>query len=245
MAAYERFALILDSEEAPLGRAAVRLLELGIDVLYAPDVDEAALLARQEASRLGALLFPAGIGIARLEDLLERVCPQLAAGIRALVVVGPDPDPPLLDLLVSSGAQWRLPDPDVERELRYVTSAAMAIGHADERRKQVRIPTHLETTVFMGRHRKDVRVHDLSCGGAYLAAENPFLEGSSLTIDLALPEGRVVGRAEVVNANTVDRIARPDVPEGMGVAFQRLGGTSGDLLHDYVESWIAHFRLSS
>ncbi len=245
MAAYERFALILDSESAPLGRAAVRLIEMGIDVLYAADVDEAALLARQEAQRLGALLFPTGIEVARLEDLLERVCPQLSAGTRALVAVGPEASPERVELLVASGAQWRLPDPGVERELRYVTAAAMAIGHVDERRKQLRIPSQIETTVFMGRHRKDVLVYDLSRGGAYLAAENPFLEGSSLTIDIVLPAGRVVGRAEVRNANTADRLVRPDVPEGMGIAFQRLEGASEHLLRDYIEDWLDRFKLAS
>ena len=55
MSDYERFALILDSESAELGHAALRLLELGIDVLYANDLDEAELLARQESERLGAV----------------------------------------------------------------------------------------------------------------------------------------------------------------------------------------------
>jgi hypothetical protein len=41
---YERFALILDSASAEPGRAALRLLELGIDVVYANDLDEAELL---------------------------------------------------------------------------------------------------------------------------------------------------------------------------------------------------------
>lgn len=244
MGDYQRFALVLDSEEAQLGRAAMRLLELGIDVLYANDVDEAALLVRQESERLGALLVPAALGPARLGELLDRVCPQLAAGARALVPVGAAPDAEVAKMLLARGVEWQLWGPHDEREMRFVVGAAMATAHEQERRKHVRIPTRIETAVFMGRHRKDVVVHDLSKGGAYLAAENPFLAGSPLSIDISLPEGAVVGKAEVVNNRFSDGTGRADVPEGMGIEFRRIGSASEEALHGYVEGWIGRFRLA-
>ena len=240
---YERYALIVDSDRAELGPAAMRLLDLGIDVVYANDVDEAELLARQESARLGAVLLPFHLLPSRVDELLARVCSQLEAGASALVPVGPAPDPELVASLAARGVEWRLTEPYDERALRFVMTAAMATGHAGERRKSLRIPLDVETVVWMGRYRKEVRVHDISSGGAYFAARHPFLEGSQLTIDIPLPNGAVVGKATVVNAKTEDVPARADVPDGMGVSFTRLMAGSEERLRAFLEEWLARFRL--
>ena len=243
MSDYERFALILDSANAELASAALRLLELGIDVLYANDLDEAELLARQESERLGAVLIPMTFGLDRVESLLSRVCSKLAAGPRGLVLLGLEPESEFVEVLRSKGVMWRLWEPFEERELRFVMTAAMATEHGGERRKDIRIPTEISTTVFMGRHRKDVTVHDLSASGAYLAATHPFLEGSRLNFEIPLPGGLVAGKAEVANAKTADNAGRADVPEGMGVVFTQLAPGSGDTLQAYLQGWIQRFRL--
>jgi hypothetical protein len=95
----------------------------------------------------------------------------------------------------------------------------------------------------MGRHRKDVTVHDLSVTGAYLSATNPFLEGSRLSFEIPLRDGLVVGKAEVVNAKTADKPGRADVPEGMGIAFTQLTPGSREKLEAFVDGWIQRFRL--
>ncbi len=243
MSDYERFALILDSASTELGHAALRLLELGIDVLYANDLDEAELLARQESERLGAVLIPATFGLDRVEALLSRVCSRLAAGARGLVLVGLEPEPEFVELLRAKGVTWRLWEPFEERELRFVMTAAMATEHGGERRKAPRIPTEIATAVFMGRHRKDVTVHDLSATGAYLAAANPFLKGSLLSFEIPLPDGLVVGKAEVTNAKTADQPRRADVPDGMGIAFTQLTPGSRETLEAFIDGWIQRFRL--
>lgn len=243
MAEYERFALIFDTEEAGLGSAAVRLIELGIDVMYANDLDEAALLAAQESQRLGAVVIPSSVDPTCGEALLSRVCSQIDAGPRALVLAGrPAPDH-FARSLRSRGVTWCLREPYQLRELRFVMTAAMATGHARERRQHARIPTDMTTTVFMGRHRKEVKVHDLSMGGAYFASPHPFLEGSALSIDLPLPEGSVLGKAVVVNAKTADKSGRPDVPDGMGVAFTDLPPPGPARLARYIDAWVGRFRL--
>ena len=243
MSDYERFALILDSASAELARAALRLIEIGIDVLYANDLDEAELLARQESERLGAVLIPATFGLDRVEALLCRVCSRLAAGPRGLVPLGLEPEPEFVEVLRAKGVTWRLWEPFEERELRFVMTAAMATDHGGERRKDARIPTEIATTVFMGRHRKDVTVHDLSATGAYLAATNPFLEGSRLSFEIPLPDGLVAGKAEVANAKTADQPGRADVPEGMGIAFTQLTPGSREKLEAFIHGWIQRFRL--
>jgi hypothetical protein len=243
MPGYERFALILDARSGELGRAAVRLLELGIDVLYANDVDEAALLARQESGRLGAVLVPTSFEPARVAALLGRVCSQLAAGASALVAVGLEPPEPLARALCAGGAGWLLAEPYDERELRFVVSAAMAVGDERDRRKGLRVPTCVATALFMGRYRKDATLHDLSVGGAWFSAPDPFEPGSAVNVDIELPEGRVTGKARVVNARSEPQPGRADLPVGMGVAFTQLTPRSPEVLQAHVEARIRRFRL--
>jgi hypothetical protein len=240
---YERFALVLDSDDSDLGRAAMRLLELGVDVLYANDFDEAVLQANEEATRLGAVLAPTTLGEDALLGAVDRICPRLGAGPAALVPVGPEPPPGLVRALVLRGVVWNLWDPYDERELRFVVTAAMAAAHGGERRKHPRIPTRIPTVIFMGRHRKDAVVHDLSAAGAYLACEHPFLEGSRVSVEIALPEGPVAGYGVVRNAVTADRPGRADVPEGMGVEFTQLTARSEQILHGTIRDWIGRFHL--
>ena len=101
----------------------------------------------------------------------------------------------------------------------------------------------MQTTVFMGRHRKDVTIHDLSLGGAYFATPYPFLEGSQLTVELPLPGGSVMGKAEVVNAKTADKPGRADVPEGMGVAFRDFAPDAAAAVRRFIDDWIGRFRI--
>jgi hypothetical protein len=189
------------------------------------------------------VLIPTTLGLDPVDALLARVCCHLAAGARGLVLVGREPDPEIVEKLRARGVEWRVWEPFEERELRFVMTAAMSTEHGDDPRKAVRIPTEIATAVFMGRHRKDVTVHDLSASGAYLAAPHPFLEGSRLSLEIPLPNGSVVGKAEVVNAKTADRPGRPDVPDGMGVVFTQLAPGAADLLRAFIRDWVQRFRL--
>jgi hypothetical protein len=243
MREYERFALIIDSEASALGSIAVRLLNLGVDLLYAADLDEAMLLAAQESQRLGAVLIPSSFEVDLVEELISRICSKLAAGPRALVVAGREREPGFVERLREHGVEWAVCEPYTDRELRFVMTAAMSTRHTGERRKHHRIPTNIETTVFMGRHRKQVVVHDLSVTGAYFATPHPFLEDSRISLEIPLPHGSVLGNGLVANAKTADKPGRPDVPEGMGVSFNSLSPESCERLQEFIEGWIDRFRL--
>jgi len=245
LSGYERFALVLDSASETLGRAAVELLELGIDVLYANDVSEAALLAHQESERLGAVLLAASCGRDGVDRVLSQVCAKIPAGPSVLVVAGADITPEFVEHLRDCRVGWLLAEPYAMRELRFVVAAAMSTGYGGERRKHLRIPTDMATAVFMGRHRKDVTVHDLSVSGAYFATQFPFLEGSQLSVEIPLPGGAVMGKAVVVNAKTADKPGRPDVPDGMGVSFTELAPEAEAALREHVDAWIARFRVGA
>jgi hypothetical protein len=240
---YERFALIIDPQAAALGDVAVRLLGLGIDLLYAADLNEATLLATQESQRLGAVLIPSSFDVDLVEELISRICSKLAEGSRALIIAGPEREPEFVERLREHGVQWAVCEPYDDRDLRFVMTAAMSTGHTGERRKHLRIPMNIETAVFMGRHRKQVVVHDLSVTGAYFATPYPLLEGSRISLEIPLPNGPVLGNGLVANSKSADRPGRPDVPEGMGVSFTNLSPGSSERLQAFIEGWIERFRL--
>ena len=64
-------ALIVDDDENTLGEIALRLLRLRIDVFYAKGSVEGWLLAKQEAGRIRALLFPATVDIDEIKPIVE------------------------------------------------------------------------------------------------------------------------------------------------------------------------------
>ena len=243
MPKYERFTLLLDSQETEFGGLAIRLLELGIDTMYANDLDEAALLSRQEVGRLGGVLTSSEGPLSQIENIVNRVCAGLDAGASSLVLVGPEMSEEKAGSLRKLGISWRLSEPYEERDLRFVLSLAMSKEYADERRKSLRIPTEIPTTVFMGRHRQDVTVRDLSLSGVYCASPHPFLPASQLSIEIPLPDGTFIAKGEVRNAKTADVTGRADVPDGMGVAFTHINEKSTNLLQGFVHSWIKRFTL--
>ena len=142
--AYTRYALILDHADGHLGGVAMRLLDVGIDVLYANDVDEASLLARQEAETLGAVLAPAASSLTSIDRVLQQICSHLEAGPQALVLIGGDPGERTRSELRSRGVRWGLWDMENDRGLRFVMTAAMSTGHEADPRKDVRVPTDLD-----------------------------------------------------------------------------------------------------
>jgi hypothetical protein len=238
---YERYALILDTERGSLGRIAMQLVEMGVDALYANDLDEADLLARQEASKLGTIVIPADTPPDRVERVLKRICSQLRTGAESLVMCGDEPAPAIRNELRSRGAKWSLWTPYTDRELRFVMASALATGHRADPRDGLRIPTEIEAVACMGRHRKDVVVHNLSSGGAYLATRQPFLLDSLVSIDIPLPGFDLLAKARVVSTKAPEVEDRPDVPPGMGVQFETMDFEAERKVIGFIADWVTRF----
>jgi len=240
---YERFALIYDSEAGQLGRAALSLLEVGIDVLYAADPDEAQLLAAQERERLGALLVPSSLEPASLSSLLGRVCPFLGGGVETLVPVGLEPSPAVSRTLRRSGVRWCLWEPFETAELRFVTAAALMSGNPAERRKKLRVPAQLLAGVVQGDVRRQAVVCDLSNRGAYLGIEPAFEPQTEVTMELQSGPEPLVVTARVAHTHPSDRPPRTDLPGGMGVEFSAVGSDAQTSVSHLLDGLTRPFRL--
>lgn len=240
---YERFALIVDSEAGQLGRAALTMLDAGIDVLYAADPDEAQLLAAQESDRLGALMVPSTADPQLLATLLARVCPYLGGGVETLVPVGLEPSTDVTATLRRAGVRWCLWEPFEDQDLRFVATAALMSGNPSERRKTLRVPAQLLAGVTQGDVARKAVVCDLSNRGAYLGVEPTFEPDSEVAVQLQVGSTPLSLRARVAHAHSSERPPRADLPGGIGLEFQELGGDDAAAVSQLLDDLTLPFRL--
>ena len=236
-------ALIIDDDDNPLGEVTLRLLRLGIDVLYSKGSDEAWLLAQQEAERISTLLFPPSVPVGAIQSILDCLRSNAIDVPRNLVVIGARPDEEQRARLRECGVRWALWEPYDESALRSVVSSAMSAKHEVETREEPRLPTTLLGRVFMGTHRKDVIVYTLSGQGAFLETPSPFLTGSKIALEMALPQQTVMAKAEVIYAKSAQEGGPPGQPNGMGVAFTKMDPGSRERLEAFLEDQDNRFAV--
>lgn len=240
--AYERYLLVLDDEGERLGDVSVRLVRLGVDALYTKDPDEAFLVASEQARRIGAILVPAATPIETLRERIAAVGARAGIGARSVAAVGPPPDEEGRAALRELGLRWALWEPFDDAALRFVSTTALAEEHDTDGRMELRVPTAIKATVYKGTQRKDVRVHNLSVGGAYLATGAPWQEGTQVSLEIDLPDVPLAGRATVAHTHDDDS-APPHLAAGMGVCFNNLDLDGQATLRQLVQSVLARFEL--
>ncbi len=240
---YQRYAVAADDASQELGELALRLLELGVDVLYAPALDEAALLTRQEARRVGAVLLPASV----LGSDASRL-PQLfgVPAARLVPVASLEQD---LAPWGACGARLGLRRPCPDSDLRFAVQAALAFDDHGEFRLDLRAP--IEAVVELvemrpgGPKRHAAMLLDVSAGGAYLATAEPLAAGTRAEMMLPAPLGG--GRVEIesVFAYRPGPGSRGNRPAGMGVMFTQPDLSLRSACRSYVRSQIARFEIAA
>jgi hypothetical protein len=228
-------ALIVDDDQNTLGDIALRLLRLRIDLFYAKESGEAWLLAQQEADRIRTILFPPSVGIGEITPILECLESRNPELPHALVVMGQRPDDAVRESLRAGGVERALWEPFDESALRSVVSDSMVPPNVSEPRRDARLPTTLLGRAFIGAKRKDAIVSTLSMGGAFLEIPSPFPEGSRISLEIALPDGSVNVRAQVVNARYPSSNTSSSAPCGMGVEFLNLGGVDEERVRAFLK----------
>jgi hypothetical protein len=239
---YQRYAIAADDPGQALGPLALRLRELGVDVLYAPALDEAALLTRQESRRVGAVLLPAS-ALGADATKLPRLFGLPAA--RLLPVAGAVDD---LSAWARSGARLAIRQPCGDADLRFAVQVALAYEDQGEFRVDLRAPIDAEAELFEVRPGGDrcakVRLVDISAGGAYLALDEPMEAGHRA--ELALPAELSGARVEIECVFPWRRGAdtRGTRPSGMGVMFTQPDLSLRSACRAYVRKQIARFELA-
>lgn len=236
-------ALIVDDDQNSLGEVALRLLRLRIDVFYAKDSAEAWLLARQEADRIRALLFPPTVGVEQIAPIVECLRSRAPEVPRTLMVIGQRPDEAARERLREGGVEWALWEPYDESALRSVVSSSMVPRYETESRKEARLPTTLLGRAFVGTRRRDAVVSMLSLGGAFLETPSPFPEESRVTLEIPLPDGSLLVKARVIHARYPSSEAPPSDPCGMGVEFVNLASEDEERVRCFLKEIEERFSV--
>jgi len=236
---YRRLALILDDETGQIGELALQLARLGVDALYANDLEESVLLAREEADDVGTVIVPSNRAVEWLPPILKR----LALPPAAVVPVGERPEDDVVESLRSQGVRWVLWTPDDSRALRFVVKAAMSETDFTETRVGLRVPSELEASVQRGPLDRPCVIRDLSEGGALVALDPLVPEGGRITLRFEVGDRSLSLRAKVAWSTEYTE-PQPHEPEPvMGIRFDHVDTEAQGALLRFLAGELQRFRL--
>jgi hypothetical protein len=235
--------LVLDSEKCALGEAALQLVRTGVHTLYANDLDEASLLARQERGRVRGALMSATATPAQVDEVLETIAPHTRLQAASLVLVGPAPADETVAALRERGVNWCLREPYDAAELRFLATLSIWEGSDADLRIEPRVPTALRGSVTASGKTRPVRVADLTTGGAFLELDNPPTPGRNLGLTIELPDQEIQIIAYVRWARAVAIAGPPERPAGAGVEFKPPRQAEAAALRAQMAVGLARYRL--
>lgn len=212
---YRRRALIFDDEAGQIGELALRLVRLGIDALYANDVEETVLLAHQEQGAVGAVVIPA----VRADDWIPLILKRLKLPPGAIVPAGPRPVEKRLESLRAQGLRWALWNTEDDSAVRFVVSAAMSETDDDEIRFDLRVPTRIEGVASRGPLNRPCVIENLSDGGAMVALDPPSSVGGRIQLAFEIDGESLSLPAKVMWSSEASAKKNPDTAPTMGVEF--------------------------
>jgi hypothetical protein len=229
------YVLAFDDGGSALGPIALRLLRLGVDVLYAKTPDEAWLLAKQEGRRIGVLLFPPDLDPGKLTRV--SACARIRADGEgpSLIAVGERPDDATRARLREAGVGWAVWEPGDDAALRFAVNAATVLPKEVVPRSEPRAPISLLASFFEGEERRDAVLYTLSTTGAFLETSRPAPKDAQITVEIWLADELLETEARVVYANSPGERRRASWPVGMGVVFAELEPRMRETVRHYVE----------
>jgi len=235
--------LVLDGEKCALGEAALALVRLGAQALYANNLDEASLLARQEGERVHGALAPSSLTPEQVLEIFEAIGPHTSVRPASLVLVGPRPADEQVAALRAAGLRWGLWEPYEPAELRFLATLAVWEGSDSNLRIEPRVPTSLRGSVTMAGKTRPVRVLDLTTSGAFLEMDAPPAPGRNLGLEIALPEEsvQIVAYVRWVRATAVP--GPPELPAGAGVEFAPPRPAEAEKLRAQMIAGMARFQI--
>jgi hypothetical protein len=239
---YEKSALILDVGDSHLAQLSLALIELGHRPLYATDLDELVLLARERKDQVSAVVLSAARAVALWPEVRRRVVEPLGLAPACTLLVGKRLDVEDTVALHDDGLRWALWESFSFADLRFAVSHALAVADPDDFRVESRVPCSFPVDVVAHDEVAPARLTDISTGGSFVELARPVREGASILLRGQLA-GRLVSIRARVAWRTGDRPPKWQKP-GMGIEFEELGMQTLALLRRLVEGALDRFRLS-
>lgn len=231
----ERRILILDGPEGELQQLALDLLALDYSVHYANDEAEAQLLAAEEREHIAIVLIAEPAPLVQPAELARLLCVEPAL----LVPMGPRPPDKVLAGYQKAGLRWHLyGKPEID-SIRFVIASVLSEHDPMDLRFYLRVPAKINGCLQAGKKKGDVRINDVSLGGACILGDIVAGEGDSATLDFTIGEldlslpVRIVWCVEGAG----------DGVEVAGLAFTELVPEAGDAIDGLVNSVILPYRI--
>ena len=240
---YERSALILDGDGAPLAELSLSLISLGLSPLYAKDLDELILLSREYGARVGAVLVPAETIGEQLTEVLRRLVEPLGLPPAAIVPVGAPLPSEAQDELAARGLRWKLWRPFEAPDLRFVVARVVSDTDPDELRLLGRVPCSIPARAESPLRVATVRLLDLSLGGCFASLAEPFPRGTRVVLRFDLDGSPCSLRGRVAWAMGSD--APRWRAAGMGIEFLEIDDDVRPHLDRQVAQRIGCYRLGA
>lgn len=231
--------LMFEERPGPLAMVAHELAREGYSVSYAPDVDEARLLAAEWAGEIRVLVFP--------DHLDERPLGFTIGALKSiprLIVVGEKPVESRCGELFELGVSWGIWDAPSYRRLRTALDVALELS-----------PVVFGQTPFAATN-LDVRIrnagdagwgagtiHLLSRNGAFIETAHRALPSTKLELEILAPgpPTRLKGRLAIDNSDATLRLRR--WPRGLGISLGYPNDEARKAIHDFIEADPHGFRL--
>jgi PilZ domain len=239
---YEQSALVLDAGDQYLGRLSLVLIGLGHRPLYASDLDELVLLARERKQHVRSVVLPAARALEIWSDVNQRIVAPLGLAPSCVLLLGEKLDDSASEALHEHGVRWALWQPFSVADLRFALSHALWAADPDDVRLDSRVPCSIPVEV----HTEDAIVPacltDISMAGSFVQVDQPLPEGSSIAV-----RGNIRGRLVSLQCR-VAWCTDAQIPSwrrpGMGVEFEQVGGSTLELLRRLVDDALDRFRLA-
>lgn len=231
----ERRILILDGTSGELQSLAMDLLAQDHSVHYVNDLAEAQLLASEERGRIAVVLLGSEIALAKPAELARRLhVPPIA-----LVPLGPRPSDKVLSGLHREGLRWHLFGKPEKESIRFVLSSVLSENDPLELRFYLRVPARIEGKLAVGPMKGDVRLNDVSLGGACILGVVPGDEGDAGVLDFT------IGEADLsLPVRVAWRVDGPgDGVHVAGLAFTEVVPEAGDAIDAFINGVVAPYRI--
>lgn len=242
--AEEPCALLLDDpDHETIAPVALRLIRMGVDVLYTKWADEARLLAREAKGRIRAIAATPEVDVESLEVAHRAATAMSDEEETPMVVIGAAPQPAQRDRLRKAGVANALFEPYDDGDLRFVFNACMVVPSEIAPRREPRAPINQLCWLRIGTTRSFGVLYTLSAKGAYVEMAHPLPVGTNLELEFDFNGLGFETSIRVLYQVTPDRARESILPCGIGVLFSDLPPRVAERVRDFAQKRAGRYML--
>ena len=232
----DALVMVLDDAGGGLGALSVALVKGGVDVVYAADLDELILLAREQPHPSVLLLAPNVLAL----RVLGKLAKALGLAPEAVLPWGSRPGDAEIEAFRAAGLRWSVWDCPNPEAAQYVVAAALWDLDKSELRFEARMPTELPGMLYLEGGSERMTVLDLGGGGIRVRCGRPLAPDAEVALRFRLAAREIEAGARVTWTR-----AGAGSSSDAGLAFERFEGDAEKRIRAEVSAWLARHRIAA